>query len=125
MNRSLTCIICPNGCEMDVTYEGTQVISVNGNQCPRGVIYAKNEITHPMRTISSSVKVLGGTDPLVSVRLNSPIPKARIMEVMKEIQKCTVEAPVKIGDVVIRNVLGLGCDVIVTKNVGVSVGRLN
>ena len=123
MNRTLTCIICPNGCELDVAWEcdasngSPCAISVTGNKCPRGVEYAEQEIKNPMRTIASSVHLEGGTMPLVSVRLNGPIPKAKIMDVMDVIRKATVSAPVKIGDVVIADVLGLGVDVIVTRNV--------
>ena len=72
-----------------------------------------------MRTIASSVKLTNGTMPLVSVRVNGPIPKAKIMDVMEEIRKATVSAPVKIGDVVVADVLGLGVDVVATRNVGV------
>ena len=136
MNRTLTCIICPNGCELDVTWECREKqesdinesptgalldnpcsIVVTGNKCPRGVVYAEQEIKNPMRTIASSVKLTGGTMPLVSVRLSGPIPKAKIMEVMEVIRHTTVQAPVKIGDVVIPNVLDLGVDVIATRNV--------
>ena len=138
MNRTLTCILCPNGCELEIAYEegmtgmsGVQadgsgrktdslpkVISVSGNKCPRGVGYAEQEIVNPMRNIASSVQLTGGTMPLVSVRLTGPIPKAKIMDVMDVIRKASVEAPVKIGDVVIADVLGLGVDVIATRTVG-------
>lgn len=117
MNRTLTCIICPNGCELEIAYEGDQILSVTGNKCPKGAEYAKQEIKNPMRTIASSVNLVGGSMPLVSVRVNDPIPKAKIMDVMEAIRKTTVTAPVKIGDVVIADVLGLGVDVVATRNV--------
>ena len=142
MNRTLTCIICPNGCELKVTWEcvaaegadascaaGAGIrenvsgeicnIAVTGNKCPRGVEYAEQEIKNPMRTIASSVNLEGGTMPLVSVRVTGPIPKAKIMDVMAVIREATVKAPVKIGDVVIADVLGLGVDVVATRNVDV------
>ncbi len=117
MNRTLTCIICPNGCELEIAYEGDQILSVTGNKCPKGAEYAEQEIKNPMRTIASSVNLEGGFMPLVSVRVNGPIPKAKIMDVMEVIRKTTVTAPVKIGDVVIADVLGLGVDVVATRNV--------
>lgn len=117
MNRTLTCIICPNGCELEIAYEGDQILSVTGNKCPKGAEYAEQEIKNPMRTIASSVNLVGGSMPLVSVRVNGPIPKAKIMDVMEVIRKTTVTAPVKIGDVVIADVLGLGVDVVATRNV--------
>ena len=118
MNRTLTCILCPNGCELEVVYEGNEVQSVSGNKCPKGAGYAEQEIKNPMRTIASSVKLTNGAMPLVSVRVNGPIPKAKIMDVMAVISETSVDAPVKIGDVVIADVLGLGVDVVATRNVG-------
>jgi CxxC motif-containing protein len=117
MKRTFTCIVCPNGCEIDAEYEGTNVLSVTGNLCPKGKAYVTQELIDPRRTIASSVRVLGGTMPLASVRLNRPVPKDRIFDVMAEIRRKTLQAPVRIGDVVIENVLGLGSDVLITKNV--------
>lgn len=119
MNRTLTCILCPNGCELEIVYEGDRIQSVTGNKCPKGAGYAEQEIKNPMRNIASSVKLEGGAMPLVSVRLTGPIPKAKIMDVMAVICKASVKAPVQIGDVVIADVLGLGCDVVATRNVGI------
>ena len=117
MKRTFTCIVCPNGCEIDAEYEGSRVISVSGNLCPKGKTYVTQELTDPRRTIATSVRVLGGTMPLASVRLTSPVPKNRIFDVMREIEAHELQAPVRIGDVIIRDVLGLGSDVIVTKNI--------
>ena len=117
MKRTFTCIVCPNGCEMEAEYEGTSVLSVTGNLCPKGKAYVTQELVDPRRTIASSVRVTGGILPLTSVRITNAIPKNRIFDVMAEINKQTLTAPVHIGDVVIHNVLGLGSDVIVTKHI--------
>lgn len=117
MKRTFTCIVCPNGCEIEAEYESAEVLSVSGNLCPKGKTYVTQELVDPRRTIATSVRVLGGTLPLVSVRLTGAIPKARIFDVMKEIDRQTLTAPVRIGDVVIKNVLGLDSDVIATKNI--------
>lgn len=117
MKRTFTCIVCPNGCEIDAEYEGTTVLSVKGNLCPKGKTYVTQELTDPRRTIASSVRVRGGELPLTSVRLTNAIPKDRIFDVMEAINQCELSAPVSIGDVVISNVLGLDSDVIITKNI--------
>ena len=117
MKTVFTCIVCPNGCEVEAEYEGKQVISVTGNLCPKGKDYVTQELVDPRRTIASSVLVTGGVMPLASVRLTRAVPKDRIFDVMEEINSVTLTAPVKIGDVVIKNVLGLCSDVIVTKNI--------
>jgi CxxC motif-containing protein len=102
---------------MEAEYEGINVLSVTGHLCPKGKSYVTQELIDPQRTIATSVCVEGGVLPLVSVRTASAIPKDRIFDVMAEINKQMLTAPVHIGDVVIENVLGLGSDVIVTKNI--------
>ncbi|OON84805.1 molybdopterin oxidoreductase [Oribacterium sp. C9] len=122
MKRTFTCIVCPNGCEITADYEeregAVEVIAVNGNLCPKGKEYVAQELTDPRRTIASSVRVESGEFPLVSVRLTSPIPKNRIFDAMEEIKKCSVKAPVVSGTVLIHDILGLGSDVVITKDVG-------
>ncbi len=117
MKRTFTCIVCPNGCEIEAKYEGTEVLSVTGNLCPKGRTYVTQELVDPRRTIATSVRVTGGTLPLVSVRLTNAVPKDRIFDVMREINGRTLTAPTHIGDIVIKNILGLDSDVIVTKNI--------
>ena len=131
MRKTITCIICPNGCLLsaDVSVPGTdasvtgtgcpRVIDspVTGAGCPRGEAYFIQEITDPRRTLTSSVLVTDGELPLCSVRLTEPIPIARIPDVMKEIRKMKVEAPLESGTVLIRDVLGLGSNVIATKTI--------
>lgn len=117
MNKSLTCVICPNGCQLFVEYENETILSVDGALCPKGHQYAEQEILNPKRNIASSIRVIGGTSPLVSVRLTGPIPKNRIFDVMAKIKNVTIDAPVSIGQILIPNVLGLGQDVIATKQI--------
>lgn len=116
MTKTLTCILCPNGCRITAREEGG-TLSFEGNRCPKGPEYVRQELTAPMRTISSSVMVQGGEEPLCSVRLTAPIPKSRIFEVMDAIRSITVTAPVHTGDVLLSHVLGLESDVIATKNI--------
>lgn len=118
MKRTYTCIVCPNGCEIEAEYAGGAVLSVTGNLCPKGKDYVTQELADPRRTIATSVRVTGGSMPLASVRVTAPIPKARIFDAMTAIDAVTLAAPVAIGDVVVRDLLGLGCDVIATRNVG-------
>ncbi len=117
MNRVFTCILCPNGCEIEAAYEGENILSMEGNLCPKGKDYVTQELVSPMRNIATSVLLEGGELPLASVRLDRPIPKNKIFDVMEEIKNKRLKAPVSIGDVVIHDVLGTGADVIVTKNV--------
>lgn len=117
MLKEFTCIICPNGCEIQAEIEDGKILSLEGATCPKGEAYVRQELTDPQRNIATSVRVRGGELPLASVRLTSPVPKDRIFDVMEEIRKVTVDAPVTAGTVVIRGILGYDSDVIVTKHV--------
>ena len=120
MLREFTCIMCPQRCDISVELEEGAVVGVSGNRCPKGEAYVRQEIENPMRNIATSVRVDGGELPLASVRLSGVIPKARIFDVMAEIRKVELDAPVHEGDVAIHDALGLGVDVIVTKDVEVA-----
>lgn len=114
--RELICIGCPMGCPLTVEMNGTEVVSVTGNTCPRGDAYARKEVTNPTRIVTSTVKVEGGKVDMVSVKTKEDIPKGKIFECVKALKGITVEAPVHIGDVILKDVAGTGIDIIATKN---------
>lgn len=113
--RELVCIGCPRGCTMQIEGEGKD-IKVTGNTCKRGEQFAISEITRPMRTICSTVKTAFSEYPVLPVRVSDEIPKDEIFNVMAEINKAIVKRPVKRGDVIIKNVLNLGVDIIATSD---------
>lgn len=114
--HELTCIQCPIGCTLTVTVDGGEV-SVSGNTCPRGRVYGIKEVTHPSRTVTSTVEITGGDIPRLSVKTRTDVPKEKIFDVMAVIRKTRVEAPVKAGDTVVKNAAGTGVDVIATKTI--------
>lgn len=114
--RKLICIGCPMGCPLTVEMNGTEVVSVTGNTCPRGDAYARKEVTNPTRIVTSTVKVEGGKVDMVSVKTKEDIPKGKIFECVKALKGITVKAPVHIGDVILKDVAGTGIDIIATKN---------
>lgn len=116
-NRRLTCIGCPMGCSVHVELEDGQVKKVEGNRCSIGDKYARNEVTCPERTVTSTVVVLGGSRPRLSVKTKSDIPKEKIKDCMEEINDVRIYAPIKIGDVIISHVAGTKVDVVATQNV--------
>lgn len=121
MNKTteLTCIRCPIGCLVSVTQdEQGNVIDIRGNSCPNGSRYAASELVNPVRTVTSTARVEGGELPVVPVKTKSDIPKGRVFDCMEAINRVSVKAPVRIGDVVIADLLGLGVDVVATRNVG-------
>ena len=117
MVKEYTCIICPNGCEIEAEIEESRIIALEGATCERGRKYVEQELADPQRNIATLALIDKGDVPLASVRLNCAIPKARIFEVMAEMKKVKLTAPVVMGQIVLKNVLGLGSDVISTINV--------
>lgn len=116
MIKEMICITCPNGCALRVE-ENDGKITVTGNKCPRGVAFATTELTHPMRTICSTVRTVYPAVPVIPVRVTKEIPKQHIFDVMRELDSIRVEDALGRGEVLIGNVLGLGADIIVTSNV--------
>ncbi len=113
--RNLICIACPRGCPIKVvTDDNNEVVSIDGATCKNGEKYAANEVTHPMRNLTSTVKVVGGTAPVVPVKTSIDIPKELLFQAMELINKATLTAPVHIGDVAIHDILGTGADIIAT-----------
>ena len=113
--RKLTCIVCPKGCDLLVELDdGGAILNITGFTCPRGKEYAMAECTSPVRTVTSTVRCKDGE--VVSVKTTTPIPKSMVFDVMKEINSVLAESDLKIGDVVIPDVLGTGADVVATSN---------
>ena len=115
--KNLICIGCPMGCPLTVSMEQGQVIRVTGNTCKRGDIYARKEVTDPTRIVTTTVKVTGGTEAMVSVKTKTDIPKGKIFECVRALKDICVEAPVHIGDIILENVAGTGVEIIATKNI--------
>lgn len=117
MIKEFTCIVCPRGCNISVNMENSTIKSINNATCKRGEEYATQEITNPLRSIASSVIIENGDLPLASVRLTKPIPKSLIFKVMEEINNIRINAPVKIGQIIITNILDTNSDLIITRDV--------
>lgn len=116
MEHLITCINCPVGCRMQVTVENGEVTGISGNSCNRGVTYAKQECVAPMRMVTAVVTVNGSRTP-VSVKTRTPIPKAKIVDCMRQLAGTCVNAPVQMGQVICADICGTGVDVIATKAV--------
>ena len=115
--KKITCIICPIGCKILVQIEGRECKIIGGNKCKEGVDNARNEALDPRRVLTTSVLVEGGDWPLVSVKTSDPVPKEKVFSVLKEIKKTVVNAPVKSGQTIIKNIVNTGIDIVATKTV--------
>jgi CxxC motif-containing protein len=116
-NKTIVCIVCPMGCQINVSFDGKEITGISGNSCIRGKEYAIAECMNPVRTLTSTVRVVNGELPVAPVKTNKPIPKHLITCCMSEINHKHVKAPVFIGDIVIKNILGTNADVIATADI--------
>ena len=113
--RILTCIVCPRGCQLKVTLaQSGEVVSVEGNICKRGAVYAEAECTHPVRTVTTTVRCADGE--VVAVKTATTVPKEKMFEVMKQINATVAPSRISIGDVIIADVAGTGVSVVATAN---------
>ena len=114
--KHITCIRCPIGCQLTVEVTDGKVTKVEGNLCKRGVEYAQSECVHPVRTLTTAVRVLNG-DPL-PVRSREPLPKEMIFACMDVMRTVAVTAPVAAGTVIVADICGTGVDMIATASAG-------
>lgn len=114
--KTVICVVCPVGCEIGVSKVSGGDTQLSGFRCARGEEYARMELDNPRRILTTTVKVREGIMPLLPVRTRTPIPKDEMFTIMTSLADLVIEAPVKMGDVVVRNILGLGTDVIATRD---------
>lgn len=112
MTKSFICIVCPRGCRVSVDDD----MNITGNQCKRGITYVQTELTAPKRIITTTARTTFEELPRVSVKTDVPIPKELIYKIMDVINEVTVDKPMKIGEVLIKNVLDTGANIILTKS---------
>ena len=116
ITKEITCTVCPRGCTVTVTGEGSQIESIIGYGCKRGETYAAAEFTNPVRLLTSTMKVQDAANELLPVRSASPVPKSKLFDCMEVIRKSEVTLPVKLGDVLIADICGTGVDIIASKS---------
>ncbi|BBE31223.1 molybdopterin oxidoreductase [Tepiditoga spiralis] len=114
---NLTCIVCPNGCMLEVSKKNSEII-VSGNLCKRGYDFAVNELNNPVRTICTTVRTTYKNMSRLPVRTSGEVPKPLIFDIMSVINKVVINEPVSIGDIIIENVLNTGVDIIATSKLG-------
>ena len=111
--KEFICIVCPRGCRVVVDDN----MNISGNQCKRGEVYVRNEMTNPTRILTSTVKTIFEDIPRASVKTSAPIPKGLLMEAMKEINKVIIDKEMNIGDIVIENILDTNVNIVLTKEI--------
>jgi CxxC motif-containing protein len=116
--RNIICISCPRGCDIQTSLDGNgAIVKIEGNFCKLGEDYVAAEIREPKRIVTSTVRIKNGEYPLIPVWTVKPIPKDRIFELMELIREIELEAPVKKGHPVLKNIFGLNIDVVASKSI--------
>ena len=113
--KDIRCIICPTGCLVHVENVNGELI-IEGHSCKRGEEYGREEFISPKRTLTTTMRVENGFLPLIPVRSEKPIPKDKLEETLKEIAKTITQAPIKMGDILLENVLGLYINIIASRD---------
>lgn len=120
--KNLICTVCPNSCPI---YLDSKTKEIKGNNCLRGRKFFFNETSSPSRIVTTTVKIFGGNKERISVKTSKEISKDLVFDCMHEIKKAYAKAPVKIGDIIIKNVLNAGVNIIATSDVSRKVGLLS
>ena len=115
MIKKITCIDCPNGCSLSVDIENCRVKNVEGAKCPKGLGYAISEVENPERILTATILTEGLSLKLVPVRTDKPIPKKEIFKAVEEIKKMRIRNPLKAGDTIAGDFLGLGVKLVATR----------
>lgn len=116
MESNITCIVYPIGCSLVVT-KLDNGYKVEGNTCKRGKKYGVEELTNPKRVVTSTVRLEESYLNLLPVKTKESVPKDMIFDVMKELEKIVVMPPINVGDIIIKNILNTGVDIVSSKTI--------
>jgi CxxC motif-containing protein len=113
--KHFVCVVCPIGCEIDVVHEGSTIVSMEGNKCEKSVEFVTQELIEPMRILTTTVRIQGSRWPVVPVRTDRAVAKRLFPRIMKRLRLVELQAPVNMLDVVLRDILRTGANVIATR----------
>ena len=117
MKKEIICTVCPRGCHIQAEGENEKLISAEGYSCKRGLEYAETEFFHPVRILTTTVKIKGTADGLLPVRSERPVPKEKLFACMDVIRSVQVAGPVARYDVVVADICGTGINIVATGTV--------
>jgi CxxC motif-containing protein len=113
--KHFVCVVCPIGCEIDVVHDGSKIISMEGNRCEKSEEFISQELVEPMRILTTTVRVQGSRLSVIPVRTDKAVPKRLFPHIMKQLRHIKLQAPVSMLDVVVKDILHTGADVIATR----------
>ena len=113
--RHFVCVVCPIGCEVDVIHDGGKIISMTGNKCEKSEEFVSQELIEPMRILTTTVRIQGARWAVIPVRSDQAIPKRLFLRIMRQLRRIRLQAPVNMLDVVAKNVLDTGANIIAAR----------
>lgn len=116
--KDIVCTSCPRGCKITVKSSNNEIVEITGYSCDKGEKYARDEYLNPTRILPTTVRVKNGELPLAPVKTASPIPVKLLIPSMKIIAGIEVEAPVKMGQIIMNNIMDTGVELVSTGRVG-------
>jgi len=114
--REIVCVICPNSCRLTVWKDSEEEVHIIGNQCSRGIKYGESEYLNPVRMVITTMRIEGAPYPVIPVRSAEPIPKSLIFQAIKLINRQVCHAPIKMGDILIEDILGTNIPLIPSRS---------
>ena len=114
--KHFVCVVCPIGCEIDVVYEGSKIISMEGNKCEKSAEFVTQELIEPMRILTTTVRIQGSRWAVLPVRSDKAIAKRLFPRIMKQLRRVKLQAPVSMLDVVARDIMHTGANIIATRS---------
>jgi CxxC motif-containing protein len=113
--KHFVCVVCPIGCEIDVVHDGSKIISMEGNKCEKSEEFVTQELIEPMRILTTTLRIQGSKWPVIPVRTDRAVPKRLFPRIMRRLRRIKLQAPVNMLDVVVRDVLRTGANIIATR----------
>jgi len=110
------CIGCPLGCRLEVDDVAGDIVEVRGFACKLGDEYARQEHIAPQRMVTTTVGLRGGPWARLPVKTSRAVPKGQVRAICKALRSTQTTAPVRLGQVIVANILNSGTDIIATRD---------
>ncbi|HOF00553.1 MAG TPA: DUF1667 domain-containing protein [Spirochaetota bacterium] len=114
--KNIICLSCPIGCNLKAEFKNEELI-ISGNKCPKGTVFAKNELASPKRIVTSTCRINSTITNRIPLKTDAPVSKKDIEKILRLISDITLNSPVKSGEVVINDILNSGVDIIATRTI--------
>ncbi len=116
MQKELVCVNCPKGCRIKVTLENQTVTDIQGYSCEKGRDYAAQETIRPMRILTTTIAIRGGTCHVLPVITDHEIPLDQMEQAMAEVRKLHIEAPIHMNDVIVHDFITPGVNLVASRS---------